>query len=168
MDMPMTMYDQIELLIPVLIAMVLGGLIGLEREMQSKPAGLRTHIFVAVSSTLLVLVGPPLVRLYSSGFPLEIIRNEPLSIVQAIIVGIGFIGAGTIVRSDTGQRVMNLTTAGTILFAGTVGVLVGARLYYLAAEATLGLLAINLLLQMFEARVIQRRKVHDDSLVVKQ
>jgi putative Mg2+ transporter-C (MgtC) family protein len=148
--------EQLELLVPVLVAMLLGGIIGFERELRDKPAGLRTHIFVAVSAALLVLVGPPLVRLYSDGFPMEIVRNEPLGILQAIIVGIGFIGGGIVIKDARSGNVANLTTAATLLFAGTVGVIVGARLYYLAAAVTILMLVLNLLFQMLETRVIQK------------
>ena len=154
--MVLTAYEQFELLIPVLIAMVFGAIIGFEREMRSKPAGLRTHIYVTVSAALLVIVGPALVELYSFGFPQEIMRNEPISVLHAIILGISFIGAGTVFKNVRDNNVLNLTTAATLLFAGTVGVLVGAHLYYLAGAATLLLLCINLALEFLENRLARR------------
>jgi putative Mg2+ transporter-C (MgtC) family protein len=151
--MPMSVHEQAEALLMVFGAAVLGGIIGAEREWRSKPAGIRTHILVAVSAALVVILGPPLVELYSTVAPRGTIRNEPLSILQAIILGISFIGAGTVLKNPEAKEILNLTTAATLLFAGTVGVLVGTKLYALAVASTLLMLFLNVALRFFEERM---------------
>ena len=127
----------------MVFAAVLGAIVGLERELKDKPAGLRTHALVAASSALLIMVGPPLVEWYARGEELQTIRNEPLSILQAIILGVSFIGGGTIFKDKESKDVINLTTAATILAAATLGILVGIRLYVLAVATTFLLVLIN-------------------------
>jgi putative Mg2+ transporter-C (MgtC) family protein len=151
--MPMSVHEQAEALLMVFGAAVLGGIIGAEREWRSKPAGIRTHILVAVSAALVVILGPPLVELYSTVAPRGTIRNEPLSILQAIILGISFIGAGTVLKNLEAKEILNLTTAATLLFAGTVGVLVGTKLYALAVASTLLMLFLNVALRFFEEKM---------------
>jgi putative Mg2+ transporter-C (MgtC) family protein len=151
--MPLSVYEQAEALLMVVGAAILGGLIGTEREWRSKPAGIRTHILVAVSAALVVILGPPLVELYSIGAPRETIRNEPLSILHAIILGISFIGAGAVLKNVEAKEILNLTTAATLLFAGTVGVLVGTKLYPLAVASTLLILFLNVALQFLEKKM---------------
>jgi putative Mg2+ transporter-C (MgtC) family protein len=98
------------------VAAVLGGLIGAEREWVGKAAGLRTHMMVSLGAALFVLV------------PIEagIGEGDLTRVIQGIATGIGFIGAGTILkRADTNQ-IQGLTTAATIWLTGAVGIAVGA------------------------------------------
>jgi putative Mg2+ transporter-C (MgtC) family protein len=100
----------------LVVAAVLGGLIGAEREWVGKAAGLRTHMMVSLGAALFVLV------------PIEtgIGEGDLTRVIQGIATGIGFIGAGTILkRADTNQ-IQGLTTAATIWLTGAVGIAVGA------------------------------------------
>jgi len=108
----------------LLLAFVLGGIIGLERERRDRPAGLRTHILVTVAAALLMMLS----RLVAGeGF-------DPGRIAAGVVTGIGFLGAGTIIRS--GPDVHGLTTAATIWAASAVGLTVGIGSYVAALVAT--------------------------------
>jgi len=113
------------------IAGVCGGIIGLEREISGKPAGLRTHIFVAASSALLMLLGLGLIEDSWSRSEQQVVAADPVRIIQAIIVGISFLGAGTIIH-EGGVRVEGLTTAASILLTAAIGIAVAMHWYLLA------------------------------------
>lgn len=121
----------------VVFAMVLGGLMGLERELAQKPAGLRTHMLVAGASSLLVVLGDVMITNYSSGVVVDAIQADPIRIMEAIITGISFLGAGTIIFRSTDQTVEGLTTAASILFAAAIGITVALHQYLLAAILTI-------------------------------
>ena len=97
-------------------AAVLGGLIGLEREWARKPAGLRTHMTVAVAAAAFVLI-----VIESGGTEADVAR-----VIQGVAAGIGFLGAGTILKRDDESDVQGLTTAATIWLTAAVGVAAGA------------------------------------------
>lgn len=107
--------ELIRVCLRLVIAIILGGLIGLEREKNDKPAGIRTHMLVAMGSALFVLVPLEL------GMPL----NEISRTVQGVATGIGFIGAGAIIKLTDSQEVQGLTTAAGIWLTAGVGVAVG-------------------------------------------
>ena len=121
----------------VAIAMLLGGLIGLEREQAEKPAGIRTHMLVAGGSALLVSLIPPLIQYAAAAEPPGILRSDPIRMVQTIITGISFLGAGTIIQRSKAGEVKGLTTAASIFFAAAVGITVGLREFLLACTVTL-------------------------------
>ncbi|MCB0698760.1 MAG: MgtC/SapB family protein [Chitinophagales bacterium] len=112
----------------VLIAVLLGAILGLERQRRSKPAGLRTLILVTAGSTLFTVVSYNFAQLDSYGH-MDISR-----IASNIVTGIGFIGAGIIFRGR--NHVHGLTTAATVWIAAAVGITVGIGEYYLAAFVT--------------------------------
>src|SRR5262249_44648363 len=107
----------------LLLAAILGGIIGLERELKHRPAGLRTHMFISFGSAMFTVLSIEL------GKP-----NEPTRIAPQIIAGIGFIGAGSILRDKGG--VTGLTTAATIFVVAAIGMACGGGLYMLALFAT--------------------------------
>ncbi|HYW90504.1 MAG TPA: MgtC/SapB family protein [Chloroflexota bacterium] len=118
----------LELMLRVLLAFVLGGLIGYERETTQRPAGLRTHMLVAAGSTAFTVAG-----VY--GFVGEGTVRDPSRVAAQIVTGVGFLGAGTIWR--TSSTVRGLTTAASIWLVAAVGMLVGGGMYALAAFTTL-------------------------------
>lgn len=135
--------SQVEIIAEVALAMLLGGLIGIEREMADKPAGFRTHMLVAGAAALLVGLGDALVHRFNIGAN-EYLRSDPIRIVEAIITGISFLGAGTIFRRERGEQVEGLTTAASILLCSAVGIAVALRQFLLAAGTTvLALLALR-------------------------
>jgi putative Mg2+ transporter-C (MgtC) family protein len=131
------------ILLNVGIAAVLTGLIGLEREVKDKPAGFRTNMIVGGSSALLLSLGQILVEHYVQSGMENIIQPDPTRILEAIILGISFIGAGTILKASDENKVYNLTTAATVLFSAGIGIAVALEQYVLAITATLLILVIN-------------------------
>ena len=143
------------ILLRVVIAAVLSGLIGYERERTGKDAGLRTHMLVAMGATLFVsftdLFLIEALPLAPAGPPGNLrIQIEPLATVQAIVTGISFLGAGTIFVSGKGHRVRGLTTAASIWVTTAVGIAVGLERYVLAAGATTLILIVLHVLDKFE------------------
>ena len=116
-------------LFPMLLSAVLGTLVGLQRQMAHKPAGLRTHTLVCIGSTMFLLVAPHAMRSFGMA------SFDPTRIVHGVVAGVGFLGAGTIMRTEL--QVHGLTTAASIWIVAAIGVSVGARAYGLAAVGTL-------------------------------
>ncbi|WP_127846324.1 MgtC/SapB family protein [Psychroflexus aestuariivivens] len=131
------------ILMNVAIAAVLTGFIGLEREVKDKPAGFRTNMIVGGSSALILSLGKVLVDSYIQSGLQDVIQPDPTRIIEAIILGISFIGAGTILKANDESRVYYLTTAATVLFSAGIGIAVALEQYVLSVSATVLLLIIN-------------------------
>jgi len=118
-------------LLSLLLALLLGGAIGLEREYHGRPAGLRTHILVCLSSTMLILISRQL-----GGEPVEGGRVvfDPNRMGAGIVTGVGFLGASTVLRS--GDFLRGLTTAACIWFVAGLGIVLGDHQYALATLCT--------------------------------
>jgi putative Mg2+ transporter-C (MgtC) family protein len=131
-------YDlQLQILGYVALAMVLGAVLGLDREIAHKPAGLRTHMLVSGAAALLVALGEIIVHNFEADTGHSIIRVDPLRIIEAVITGVSFLGAGTILRNGSSQQVEGLTTAASLLFAAALGVTVASAQLILAVGITL-------------------------------
>ncbi len=136
--------SQLQILAYVALAMLLGGTIGLEREFADKPAGLRTHMLVAGAAALLVMLGHVVIQSFGVGQENPSLRSDPVRIIEAVITGVSFLGAGTIIRQGPGRRVEGLTTAASILFAAALGVCVALGQLVLAlGVTTLALLTLR-------------------------
>lgn len=157
----MDLHSQIDLLVRILLAILLGGIIGFEREMAKKPAGIRTTMLVAGAAALLVSLGDVIVERFAAEGLKDVLRTDPIRIVEAIIVGISFIGAGTIIQRESEERVENLTTAATILFTATIGIAVALEQFFLASGLTIALLIINFVFGRAVAVVKKKMKRHD-------
>lgn len=139
----------------VAAAMVLGALIGLEREVANRPAGLRTHMLVAGSAALLTSLGVGLIASFESAVGSGALRSDPIRVIQAIVTGVSFLGAGTILRS--GRRdVTGLTTAATLLLSASLGICVALSRWMLALGVVLLTLVTLLALRRFERRLRER------------
>src|SRR5215212_1889572 len=132
---------QLLLLVRLVIAGILAGVLGWERESARKPAGLRTHMLVGIAAALYTVLGELAVK----QFPGEPggLRSDPIRVIQAVSIGIGFLGSGVIFVSKTGDSVRGLTTAASIWATAAIGIAVGLEHYVLAAGTTL-LLALVL------------------------
>ncbi len=130
---------ELKILFYVVISMLLGAAVGLDRELADKPAGIRTHMLVAGSATLLVCLGKIMVP--SFGLTDAALGSDPLRIIGAIITGVSFLGAGTIIRSGGEDRVKGLTTAAALLFVASVGICVALSKLLLAIGVTIIALA---------------------------
>jgi putative Mg2+ transporter-C (MgtC) family protein len=142
-------WQDLNVIIPLLVSALLGGLVGYERERANRPAGLRTHILVCLGSTLIMMVSVDMFRMYRGATPVD-----PGRIAAQVVSGIGFLGAGTILRE--GPTIRGLTTAASLWVVAGVGLAVGAGLYG-AAVATVLIILITLeTLQKVERRFISR------------
>lgn len=112
-------------------AIVLAGMIGFEREWQSKPAGFRTHILVGVAACLFVIIGQELGDLTFGSEDQQ--RFDPLRLIEAVTAGVAFLAAGLIFTAN--GKVWNVTTGASIWLAGAVGMACGAGKVLLAALA---------------------------------
>ncbi len=142
------MTTEIEIVLRLAVAVGLGLIIGYEREKQSQTAGLRTHMILVVGSALAMIVSINLATQYRSLAP----NGDPARLAAQVISGIGFLGAGAILRF--GVNVKGLTTATSMWTMAIVGLAIGAG-YYLAGIATTGILFVILaVVNIFEERVI--------------
>jgi putative Mg2+ transporter-C (MgtC) family protein len=128
MDLPFTWLD-IELILRVLLSVGLGGIIGYEREVTNKPAGLRTHIFVAMGACLFTISSFYLLPKESSGI------IDATRIAAGIVAGISFIGAGSIIASQGDIR--GLTTAACLWVVAAIGLMIGLGNYLLPIITTI-------------------------------
>ena len=137
------MWDEyLSIVIRLSLAMAAGAFIGLERTYHGRPAGFRTHVLVATASSLLMLLTSFHLRLVPAD-QLDAIRIDPTRMAQGIMTGIGFLGAGVIVKE--GLTVRGLTTAGSIWITAAIGIMIGGGLYFAALVAeviALGALAV--------------------------
>jgi putative Mg2+ transporter-C (MgtC) family protein len=115
--------------LPMLVSLVFGTLLGWERQADNKPAGLRTHTLVCLGSTLFVLTARHAVLVAGST------TFDPTRIIHGIVTGVGFLGAGSILRHE--GLVIGLTTAASIWMVAAIGAAVGVQAYALAGVATL-------------------------------
>jgi putative Mg2+ transporter-C (MgtC) family protein len=130
-------------LIPLIVAVFLGGVVGLERQLKGHGAGLRTHMMVALASAIFILAS----RNVTAESTVEITR-----VVQGIAAGVGFIGAGTILKLSSEHEVLGLTTASTIWLSAAVGTASGMGEYFLAATAAAMAILLLVTLRPIEER----------------
>lgn len=142
----------------VMYAIFLGGLVGLERELASKPAGLRTHMLVAGASTLFVILGDFMIHQFANMSITQTIQTDPIRIMEAIITGISFLGAGTIIFKDYKNTVEGLTTAASILFISAIGITVALGLFAMAGVLTVVVIVILFVLGYLQEWIISMRK----------
>ena len=140
------MVSNIEVVLRLLLAVLLSGLVGLEREAKGRAAGFRTHILVCVGSCLVMLTGVYLTERYRGMGGVD-----PTRLAAQVVSGIGFLGAGTIIQFRDSVR--GLTTAASVWAAAGVGLAVGCG-FYIGAVATTGLvLMVLLVLHGLESKV---------------
>jgi putative Mg2+ transporter-C (MgtC) family protein len=140
--------SDVELIQRLLTAALLGSIIGVEREIRQKSAGLRTNILIAIGSALFTLMSYELAH--------DVPGADPGRVAAQIVSGIGFLGAGAILRTKGG--VQGLTTAATVWVNAAVGVAAGGGEYHLAYIATGITLAVLAVLQPVEALIDRRHK----------
>ena len=139
--------QMVSLVSRLLTAMILGALVGAQREQFGKPAGLRTHILVAMGAALFVLA--PL----EAGMELDGISRA----IQGIVTGIGFIGAGAILKLQEKREVEGLTTAAGVWMTAAIGIAAGLGLLGLALVSTILTWITLSALQKIEARMNQKQ-----------
>jgi putative Mg2+ transporter-C (MgtC) family protein len=132
----------------VVAALVAGGLIGLERSYHGRPAGFRTHTLVCLASTMLMLLTIEQGRWFPNATS-ETVRVDPTRMAQGVMTGIGFLGAGVIMKE--GLSVRGLTTAASIWITAAIGLLAGVGLYGAVAAGTLVTLGTLTLFRWIES-----------------
>lgn len=149
---------QIDVIGEVVLAMFLGGLIGFERELAGKAAGLRTHMMMAGSAALLVALGDVMILRYASSG--EVSPSDPIRIVEAVVTGVSFLGAGMIFRRGDAE-VHGLTTATGVLLTAGIGICVALEQMVLAVGITLITMLILRGLVWLERRITARAKLDE-------
>lgn len=144
-------------LLRLLLASFLSGLIGIEREVHGRAAGFRTHLLVGVATCLIMIVSEYFFDNYGSLSSSLAVRTDPARIAAQIVVGIGFLGAGVIIKS--GRVVRGLTTAACLWLVAGVGMAIGAGLYVPAVMVTI-IAMFNLLLLKQIERLIRKDKFY--------
>jgi putative Mg2+ transporter-C (MgtC) family protein len=137
---------QLDLLIRVAVAVVLSAIVGIERELQHEEAGLRTHALVGLGAAAFTVVS-------MVGFPLG--DGDPTRVAAGIVTGIGFIGAGTILRNAGAVR--GLSTAASLWAVGAIGMAAGAGLFVFAAGTMILALFVLEVLDRVEQAVLRDR-----------
>lgn len=132
----------------ILLAALFGAILGMERELRNKPAGLRTNIFICIGSALFTLLSTEMARRFG---------GDPVRIAAQLITGIGFIGAGAIIRER--GSVVGLTTAALIFVNASIGMATGAGMFGTAGFVTLVALAALVGLGWFEERFTPRHEL---------
>lgn len=138
------------IVVRILSAIIVGGLIGLERGMKNRPAGLRTYMLVCIGSCLIMLTNQYIYQYTGAG--------DPMRLGAQVVSGIGFLGAGTIVVTKHNQ-IKGLTTAAGLWASAGVGLALGIGFYEAALTATIGIYTILTILQRWEHRVHKKNRV---------
>ena len=137
------------IILKIILSALCGGVIGIEREMHRHQAGLRTHILVCMGSTLIMLTS-----LYVFDIYRDVNVVDPSRIAAGVITGIGFIGAGAIIRY--GRAVKGLTTAASLWVTSAVGLAIGCGFYLGAIFVTCCTFLVLLLLRKIEKKLIKK------------
>jgi putative Mg2+ transporter-C (MgtC) family protein len=152
----MEISTELQILGKVTIAALLGGLVGLEREFAERPAGLRTHMLVGATAALFVMLAEQMIAAFQ---PQDIVTVDPVRVIEAIVVGVSFLGAGTIFKyTRQGEGIVEgLTTSASILSVAAIGIAVAQDAFVLATGVALLNLFINWGLMTFVSRFVQNK-----------
>lgn len=142
----------------LLLAALAGGLIGIEREKHGRPAGLRTHLLVCIGSTLLMLVSEGFTVKYGGLDATTPLRLDPSRTAAQIVTGIGFLGAGVIIKE--GLSVRGLTTAASLWLVAGIGMAFGMGLFWPAVMATVMAFCFLVFLKKLEPVINKDRYLH--------
>lgn len=143
------MHPELPYLLRILAAAGLAALLGFERERAHKPAGLRTHMLVGIAAALYTSLAELSVRGFEGG-------ADPIRAIQAVALGVGFLGGGMIVTRRDGEDVKGLTTAASIWATAAIGIACGFAHYVLAIGVTVLLLVVLRLLMWFDRSEAER------------
>ncbi len=144
--------NELFLLLRVLFAAGLSGAIGIERQFHGRPAGLRTHLLVGIGAALVMVTFSATSSLLpTTGTWMDLVRIDPGRLAAGIITGVGFLGAGTILR--VGDWVRGLTTAASLWFVAALGIAAGDGLFILASGGAVIGLAVLTIVNRLENRI---------------
>jgi putative Mg2+ transporter-C (MgtC) family protein len=140
-----------EYLTRLVIALLIGGAIGLEREFKGKPAGMRTNMLICIGSCLIMIISTEIART-------AVQTSDPGRIAAQVVTGIGFLGAGTIIRSRF--HIVGLTTAATIWTLSALGLAIGAGYILLSVVVALLITITLVFIGYIEERLDMKRSFH--------
>ena len=149
---------QFTVLIKLILAAFAGGIIGLERETHGRPAGLRTHLLVAVGAALITIVSEAFYLKYGGAVWQQSVRLDPARVAAQIVVGIGFLGAGVIIKE--GFSIRGLTTAASLWLCAGIGMAFGMGLFGPAVMTTVIALGSLVFLKRLEPILNKDRYLH--------
>lgn len=141
----------LEYLTPILAALLLGGLIGIEREIHQKPAGLRTNMLICMGAAVFTLIGKHI----------SISPDAESRVIQGVVTGVGFLGAGVLMHER--GSVHGLTTAATVWLVTAIGIACGARLYGIAIATVIPAIIILLSLHPFEQKLRKNNHLYENN-----
>jgi len=146
------MSEDLNIVVRLVAALLLAGVLGWERESAHKAAGIRTHMLVGIGAALFVVLGELFVKRFASFG--EMMRFDPTRVIEAVVTGISFLGAGTIfVARARHERVMGLTTAASIWVTAGVGMVVALERYWLATGVVVLVFVVLRVLRGWERRL---------------
>ncbi len=152
-DVSSTHFAETEIAVRLLLACAAGAVVGLEREMRDRPAGLRTHMLVALASALFTIVA---FEIFYSLRGMENVANvDPIRLVEAVTAGVAFLAAGTIIHGS--GQVKGLTTGAGMWMAGALGMTCGAGFYLIAFMG-----AVLTIVILAGVRVLEKQYLKDD------
>jgi len=122
---------ELEFLVDIVLALICGLIVGSERELRGKPAGISTHTIIIAAAMLFSFMS----RILGEG--------DPTRIAAQIVSGVGFLGAGIILKSESTNTISNLTTAASIWFSASIGMALGFNLHFIALVATIYTVVIS-------------------------
>ena len=141
------------LLLRVAAAMLLGGVLGIEREIGRHAAGLRTHMMIAGAAALIVGLGDSIAEHFQQERYRDLLQVDPVRLIEAVVASVGFVAAGTILRSNRSDRVSGLTTASSLVMAAAIGIAAGIGNYFIAAGVSVMCVVVLALFRRVEDRV---------------
>ena len=147
-----------QIIIRLILSVLLSGLIGLERQIHRRTAGLRTHILVSLGSCLIMLTSLYVFDIYKN-----ITAMDPTRIAAGVITGIGFLGAGAIIREREKEGVKGLTTAASLWVVAAIGLAVGCGFYSAAIFTTVLTVIVLLFLRRVEAVIFFKEETKEQA-----
>jgi len=145
------MLTDMQIIMRLSLSLILGGLVGLERQLHRRAAGLRTHILVSLGSCLIMLTSLYVFDIYNHEIPLD-----PTRLAAGVITGIGFLGAGAIIREREGVK--GLTTAASLWVVAGIGLAIGSGFYIGGVFTTVLALVALFLLRYIEAIIFGKEE----------
>jgi putative Mg2+ transporter-C (MgtC) family protein len=146
-------FNQIQIIFQLLAAVILGGLVGLEREHKRKEAGLQTYSLVCLGSCIFTIISTEISKIYTDFLNQSIISLDPSRIILAIATGIGFIGAGVIIHRH--EHIEGITTAAGLWATAAIGTAIGFKFYFTAIVASILIIFIFIVFGILERTIFK-------------
>ena len=148
------MHEDLWILLRIAAAMLFGGVLGIERELGRHAAGLRTHMLISGAAALIVGLGDVVAQHFAGERYRDLLRIDPVRLIEAVVSAVGFVGAGAILRGSSDKDpVRGLTTASSLLMAAAIGIAAGLGNYFLALGASVLCVIVLAVFRRIEDRI---------------